>query len=198
MFRLQPLAEEADERGQPVCRRGCHQPGAGPRERFHLVAPVRPGDGEFLVCEGPPLEAGAVYADPTRPGEWIQVQSQPAPRRLRVLRACGGSLSRFHDRGAVWTLVRSALPWRIMLSRPRAATGSRVVCPQGSPAAPWLGAPRAAHRCRVWVERPVLGGFFAARLECPTCGYAGPALVRRGGTGRRTAPNLPTCQPEGA
>jgi hypothetical protein len=197
MLRLQRLEEEVDEGLQPVCQRGCHR-GAGPRDRFHLVAPVRPGDAEFLVCAGTALERGAVYTDPTRPGEWIQVQSQPAPRRARVLRACGGSISRFHDRGAVWTLVRSAAPWRITLGRPRTSTGARVVCPQGSPTAPWLGAPRAAHRCQIWVERPVLGGFFAARLECPTCGYAGPALVRRSGTSPRPPANLPPGEPEGA
>lgn len=168
----------ADDPLAPGCPRGCRSEAGPGRQRFHLIAPVRPGDAEFLICAGGPLEPGAVFTNPARPGEWVQVQSQPAPRRVRVLRACAGSQPRFHLRGASWTLVRHALPWRVLVAHPRASTGTRVRCPQGVPEAAWLGLPRPAHDCQVWIERPVLGGFFAARLECPTCGYAGPALAR--------------------
>ncbi len=172
------LGSLEDRRRWGQCRRGCES-GAGPgRVAFHLLTPVRPGDDELLICSGSALAPGAVYADATRPGEWIQVQSQPAPGRVRVLRACAGSAPRFHRRGAVWSLVRAAVPWRVVVARPRAATRARPLCPQGSAANGWLGAPRPPHHCLVWVERLVLGGFWAARLDCTACGYAGPALVR--------------------
>jgi len=159
------------------CRR-CDSGGGPGRITFHLVSPLRPRDDELLICGGAPLTPGAVYADAARPGEWIQVQSQPARGRLRVLRACGGSAPRFHQRGAVWTQVRPAVPWRVAVRSPRAGTRARPLCPQGSPAYGWLDAPRPPHHCLVWVERLVLSGFWAARLDCAVCGYAGPALVR--------------------
>ncbi len=173
---LQLLASQA-EAVEAGCRRGCGTLAAPGRERFHLIAPVGPTDAEFVICAGPALELGAVYGDPARPGEWVQVQSQPAPRRLRVRRACAGSAPRFHARGAIWTLVQRGVPWRVTLVRPRASTSARVLCPQGPPDGVWLGAARPGHRCRVWLERLTVGGFFAARLECSECGYAGPALV---------------------
>jgi hypothetical protein len=174
-----------DDPLEPGCPRGCRTEAGPGRQGFHLIAPVRPGDAEFLICAGRPLEPGAVFTDPARPGEWVQVQSQPAPRRVRVLRACAGSQTRFHDRGASWTLVRAAVPWRVLVAHPRASTGIRVRCPQGLPEAAWLGLPSAAHDCQVWIERSVLGGFFKARLECATCGYAGPALARARRPSRR-------------